>query len=136
MLFFFLMRRRPSRSTRTDTLFPYTTLVRSKGVEIGDGFAAARLKGEENADAMRPGDDGPRFLSNHAGGVAGGISTAQPLVVRVAFKPTSSILPPVETVRPHGQAAGISSRGRPDPSVCIRGEPVSEAKLALHLAEH
>src|SRR3546814_14635398 len=70
MLFFFLMRRRPSRSTRTDTLFPYTTLVRSKGVEIGDGFAAARLKGEENADAMRPGDDGPRFLSNHAGGVA------------------------------------------------------------------
>src|SRR3546814_18630574 len=136
MLFFFLMRRRPSRSTRTDTLFPYTTLVRSKGVEIGDGFAAARLKGEENADAMRPGDDGPRFLSNHAGGVAGGISTGQPLVVRVAFKPTSSILTPVETVGPTGQAVEISSRGRHDPCVGIRGAPVAEAMMAPVLADH
>ncbi|HEY9552770.1 chorismate synthase [Allosphingosinicella sp.] len=106
-----------------------------KGVEIGDGFAAARLKGEENADAMRPGDDGPRFLSNHAGGVAGGISTGQPLVVRVAFKPTSSILTPVETVGPNGQAVEISSRGRHDPCVGIRGAPVAEAMMALVLAD-
>src|SRR4051812_17469476 len=69
-----------------------------KGVEIGDGFAAAALTGEGNADAMRPGQDGPTFLANHAGGIAGGISTGQPLRLRVAFKPTSSILTPVETI--------------------------------------
>ncbi|MFX7840596.1 chorismate synthase, partial [Acinetobacter baumannii] len=66
-----------------------------KGVEIGDGFAAAALSGEHNADRMRPGNDGPLFLSNHAGGIAGGISTGQPIRLRVAFKPTSSILTPV-----------------------------------------
>src|SRR3546814_13590997 len=82
---------------------------------------------------MRPGDDGPRFLSNHAGGVAGGISPGQPLVVRVAFKPTSSILTPVETVGPNGQAVEISSRGRHDPCVGIRGAPVAEAMMALVL---
>ncbi|MBV9931629.1 MAG: chorismate synthase [Alphaproteobacteria bacterium] len=109
-----------------------------KGVEIGDGFAAARLSGEENADAMRPGAKGglPRFLSNHAGGVAGGISTGQPLVVRAAFKPTSSILTPVATVDVSGAAAEAVTRGRHDPCVGIRGVPVLEAMVALVLADH
>ena len=79
-----------------------------KGVEIGDGFAAARLTGEQNADAMRPGNEtGPRFMANHAGGIAGGISTGQPVRLRVAFKPTSSILTPVETITPSGEATEI-----------------------------
>jgi len=108
-----------------------------KGVEIGDGFAAARLSGEQNADAMRPGEGGrPAFLSNHAGGVAGGISTGQPLVVRVAFKPTSSILTPVETVDASGKAAEAVTKGRHDPCVGIRGVPVVEAMVALVLADH
>ena len=89
-----------------------------KGVEIGDGFAAARLRGEENADAMRA---GPTFLSNHAGGVAGGISTGQPVVVRVAFKPTSSILTPVPTIDRDGVETEIATKGRHDPCVGIRG---------------
>ena len=108
-----------------------------KGVEIGDGFAAARLSGEANADAMRPGEDGrPVFLSNHAGGVAGGISSGQPVVVRVAFKPTSSILTPVETVDAAGAAAEAVTKGRHDPCVGIRGVPVVEAMVALVLADH
>jgi chorismate synthase len=107
-----------------------------KGVEIGDGFAAARLRGEDNADRMRPGDDGtPRFEANHAGGVAGGISTGQPVVVRVAFKPTSSILTPVETITRDGQATDIVTKGRHDPCVGIRGAPVVEAMMALVLAD-
>lgn len=112
-----------------------------KGVEIGDGFAAARLTGEQNADPMRPGADGPEFLDNHAGGIAGGISTGQPVVVRVAFKPTSSILTPVETItRPNEQgiseASEIRTKGRHDPCVGIRGAPVVEAMMALVLADH
>jgi chorismate synthase len=103
-----------------------------KGVEIGDGFAAARLSGEENADRMRA---GPTFLSNHAGGVAGGISTGQPVVVRAAFKPTSSILTPVETIDSEGTETEISTRGRHDPCVGIRGAPVVEAMMALVLAD-
>jgi chorismate synthase len=108
-----------------------------KGVEIGDGFAAARLRGEQNADAMRPPrkGDSPLFLSNHAGGVAGGISTGQPLVVHVAFKPTSSILTPVETITRDGEAADIVTKGRHDPCVGIRGAPVVEAMVALVLAD-
>jgi chorismate synthase len=106
-----------------------------KAVEIGDGFAAARLRGEENADAMRPGDDGPAFLANHAGGIAGGISTGQPVIVRVAFKPTSSILTPVETITRLGEATDIVTRGRHDPCVGIRGAPVVEAMVALVLAD-
>jgi chorismate synthase len=94
-----------------------------KGVEIGDGFAAARLRGEENADRMRA---GPTFLSNHAGGIAGGIATGQPIVVRVAFKPTSSILLPLETIDSQGAETDISTRGRHDPCVAIRGAPVSK----------
>lgn len=107
-----------------------------KGVEIGDGFAAAVLTGEENADAMRPGNDGrPHFLANHAGGIAGGISTGQPVRVRVAFKPTSSILTPVETITREGEATEIMTKGRHDPCVGIRGVPVVEAMVALVLAD-
>jgi chorismate synthase len=106
-----------------------------KAVEIGDGFAAARLRGEENADRMRPGEDGPEFLSNHAGGIAGGISTGQPIVVRMALKPTSSILTPVETINKDGQAAEIVTKGRHDPCVGIRAAPVLEAMVALVLAD-
>jgi chorismate synthase len=111
-----------------------------KGVEIGDGFAAARLTGEGNADPMRPssipGEGGPEFLANHAGGIAGGISTGQPVKVRVAFKPTSSILTPVETIDREGAAAEIRTKGRHDPCVGIRGVPVVEAMMALVLADH
>ncbi len=107
-----------------------------KAVEIGDGFAAARLSGEENADRMRPGEGGPQFLANHAGGIAGGISTGQPVVVRVAFKPTSSILTPVETIARTGEATDIRTKGRHDPCVGIRGAPVVEAMMALVLADH
>jgi chorismate synthase len=107
-----------------------------KGVEIGDGFAAARLRGEGNADPMRPGPDGkPVFLANHAGGVAGGIATGQPVVVRIALKPTSSILTPVETVTRDGEAAEIVTKGRHDPCVGIRAAPVAEAMMALVLAD-
>ncbi|MEN9718322.1 MAG: chorismate synthase [Pseudomonadota bacterium] len=108
-----------------------------KGVEIGDGFAAARLTGEQNADPMRPGSGaGPDFLANHAGGIAGGISTGQPVVVRVAFKPTSSILTPQQTITPDGAPAEMFTKGRHDPCVGIRGVPVVEAMMALVLADH
>ena len=107
-----------------------------KGVEIGDGFAAARLRGEENADAMRPGEDGPLFLSNHAGGIAGGISTGQPILLRVAFKPPASIARPLATIDAAGEAATIEVRGRHDPCVAIRGAAVVEAMVALVLADH
>ncbi|MBA2932800.1 chorismate synthase [Sphingomonas sp. CGMCC 1.13654] len=112
-----------------------------KGVEIGDGFAAARLTGEQNADPMRPGsfdnqgDGKPVFLANHAGGVAGGIATGQPVVVRVALKPTSSILTPVETITREGEASDIRTKGRHDPCVGIRAAPVVEAMMALVLAD-
>ena len=107
----------------------------AKGVEIGAGFDAARLRGEENADRMRPGSNMPEFLANNSGGVAGGISTGQPVVVRVAFKPTSSILTPVETITRTGEATEIVTKGRHDPCVGIRGAPVVEAMMALVLAD-
>ena len=107
-----------------------------KGVEIGDGFQAARLTGETNADPMRPGNDGkPVFTANHAGGIAGGIATGQPVIVRVALKPTSSILTPVETIGRDGAAADIRTKGRHDPCVGIRAAPVVEAMMALVLAD-
>jgi len=106
-----------------------------KGVEIGDGFAAARLRGEQNADAMRPGSNKPDFLANHAGGIAGGISTGQPVLCRVAFKPTSSILTPVETITNEGEATEIVTKGRHDPCVGIRGTPVVAAMMAIVLAD-
>ena len=107
-----------------------------KGVEIGDGFAAARLTGEENADPMRPAEGGTEFLANHAGGIAGGISTGQPVLCRVAFKPTSSILTPVDSVTRDGEATQVRTKGRHDPCVGIRGTPVVEAMIALVLADH
>ncbi|WP_404335617.1 chorismate synthase [Sphingomonas sp. MMS12-HWE2-04] len=107
-----------------------------KGVEIGDGFAAAALSGEGNADPMRPGADGhPEFLANHAGGIAGGIATGQPVRVRAAFKPTSSILTPVETITRTGESTAIRTKGRHDPCVGLRGVPVVEAMVALVLAD-
>ncbi len=109
-----------------------------KGVEIGAGFQAARLRGEDNADRMRPAAEGsnqPQFMANNSGGVAGGISTGQPVVVRVAFKPTSSILTPVETITREGEATDIVTKGRHDPCVGIRGAPVVEAMMALVLVD-
>jgi chorismate synthase len=108
-----------------------------KGVEIGDGFATAILRGEENADEMRPGNEGaPVFLSNHAGGILGGISTGQPVVCRFAVKPTSSILAPRATVTRYGEATEITTKGRHDPCVGIRAVPVGEAMVACVVADH
>jgi chorismate synthase len=107
-----------------------------KGVEIGAGFGAAELSGEANADEMRMGPDGePVFLSNHAGGVLGGISTGQPLTLRVAFKPTSSILTPRQTVDRDGAEIDLRTKGRHDPCVALRGVPVVEAMAACVLAD-
>src|SRR5690349_4211964 len=107
-----------------------------KGVEIGAGFGAAELSGEENADEMRIGSDGaPVFLSNHAGGVLGGISTGQPLTARVAFKPTSSILTPQQSITRDGTETDLRTIGRHDPCVALRGVPVVEAMAACVLAD-
>ena len=108
-----------------------------KGVEIGAGFAAAALSGEENADEMRIGEGGgPQFLSNHAGGILGGISTGQPVTARFAVKPTSSILTPRRTVNQTGEEVDVSTKGRHDPCVGIRAVPIGEAMLAIVLADH
>ena len=107
-----------------------------KGVEIGDGFAAAELSGEDNADEMRMGNQGVAFLSNHAGGILGGISTGQPVVARFAVKPTSSILSPRRTVDRNGGETEIMTKGRHDPCVGIRAVPVGEAMMACVLADH
>jgi chorismate synthase len=109
-----------------------------KGVEIGDGFAAAASRGEDNADPIRPGDTPggqPKILTNHGGGIMGGISNGQPVRVRVAFKPTSSILIPIDTIDREGKATQIVTKGRHDPCVGIRGVPVVEAMMALVLAD-
>ncbi|MEM9028295.1 MAG: chorismate synthase [Pseudomonadota bacterium] len=108
-----------------------------KGVEIGEGFASAELTGEANADEMRIGNDGkPLFLSNHAGGILGGISTGQPIVARFAVKPTSSILTPRRTIDRNGNDTEILTKGRHDPCVGIRAVPVGEAMVACVLADH
>jgi chorismate synthase len=108
-----------------------------KGVEIGAGFQSAAFSGEENADEMRIGPDGrPVFLSNHAGGILGGISTGQPIVARFAVKPTSSILSPRRTIDAQGHETDIQTKGRHDPCVGIRAVPVGEAMVALVLADH
>jgi chorismate synthase len=104
-----------------------------KAVEIGDGIGTARLRGSENADAMRA---GVTFDSNHAGGIAGGISTGQPIVLRVAFKPTSSIRIPMPSIDAAGNEVEAVTKGRHDPCVGIRGAPVVEAMMALVLADH
>jgi chorismate synthase len=107
-----------------------------KGVEIGEGFAAAELSGEDNADEMRAGNKGPTFSANHAGGILGGIATGQPVVVRFAVKPTSSILQPRMTIDVTGAETDILTKGRHDPCVGIRAVPVGEAMMALVLADH
>jgi chorismate synthase len=107
-----------------------------KGVEIGDGFAAAALSGEGNADEMRMEGDRVVFAANHAGGILGGISTGQPIVARFAVKPTSSILTPRQTVDRDGQETEVSTKGRHDPCVGIRAVPVGEAMVACVLADH
>ncbi len=107
-----------------------------KGVEIGEGFAAAALSGEANADEMHMRDGMVEFASNHAGGILGGISTGQPIVARFAVKPTSSILTPRQTVDRTGHDIEISTKGRHDPCVGIRAVPVGEAMLACVLADH
>jgi len=107
-----------------------------KGVEIGDGFAAAEIRGEQNGDRMRMKGKEVEFLSNHAGGILGGISSGQPVVVRFAVKPTSSILTPVETVDVHGNNTTIATKGRHDPCVGIRAVPIGEAMMACVLADH
>jgi chorismate synthase len=108
-----------------------------KAVEIGAGMAAAELTGEEAADEIRIGNDGrPVFLSNHAGGVLGGISSGQPIVARFAVKPTSSILTPRRTIDRFGQETEIATKGRHDPCVGIRAVPVGEAMMAIVLADH
>jgi chorismate synthase len=107
-----------------------------KGVEIGDGFAAAALRGEDDADEMRMENGEIQFLANHAGGILGGISTSQPIVARFAVKPTSSILAPVQSVDRLGNEVEISTKGRHDPCVGIRAVPVGEAMLACVLADH
>ena len=107
-----------------------------KGVEIGAGFGSAELSGEDNADQMRLGEDGePVFLSNHAGGVLGGISTGQPVTARIAFKPTSSILTLRQTITRDGEEADLRTKGRHDPCVALRGVPVVEAMAACVLAD-
>ncbi|HQT76280.1 MAG: chorismate synthase [Rhodospirillales bacterium 20-64-7] len=107
-----------------------------KGVEIGEGFAAAALTGEENADEMRMSGRDVVFASNHAGGILGGISTGQPIVARFAVKPTSSILSPRRSVNRDGQDIEVMTKGRHDPCVGIRAVPVGEAMLACVLADH
>ncbi|HEX2018505.1 MAG TPA: chorismate synthase [Aurantimonas sp.] len=108
-----------------------------KGVEIGDGFGSARLSGEENADEIRTGPDGrPQFLSNHAGGILGGISTGQPVVARFAVKPTSSILTPRRSIDAEGTEVDVMTKGRHDPCVGIRAVPIGEAMVACAIADH
>jgi chorismate synthase len=108
-----------------------------KGVEIGAGMGAAALTGEENSDEIRIGNDGkPRFLSNNAGGILGGISTGQPVVVRFAVKPTSSILTPRRTIDRYGNETEIETKGRHDPCVGIRAVPIGEAMVACVIADH
>ena len=108
----------------------------AKGVEIGAGFASAELSGEDNADEMRMGSDGRvEFLSNHAGGILGGITTGQPVSARVAFKPTSSILTPRQSINEAGDQIEVRTTGRHDPCVALRAAPVVEAMTALALAD-
>ncbi len=107
-----------------------------KAVEIGAGFAAAELSGEDNADEMRMQQGEVTFLSNHAGGILGGISSGQDIVLRFAVKPTSSILTPRRSVDVHGNEVEVSTKGRHDPCVGIRAVPVGEAMMAVVLADH
>ncbi|MCV6823144.1 MULTISPECIES: chorismate synthase [Halocynthiibacter] len=120
----------------TDLAAAMMSINAVKGVEIGEGMNAAALTGEENADEIRMGENGPEFTSNHAGGILGGISTGQDLVVRFAVKPTSSILTTRKTVTKTGDDTEIITKGRHDPCVGIRAVPVGEAMMACTLLDH
>ena len=121
----------------TDLAAAMMSINAVKGVEIGEGMAAAALTGIENADEMRWGNDGqPLFSSNHAGGILGGISTGQHIVARFAVKPTSSILTPRKTITRHGETTEIVTKGRHDPCVGIRAVPVGEAMMACVVLDH
>ncbi len=120
----------------TDLAAAMMSINAVKGVEIGAGFAAATLTGTENADEITMGPDGPVFSSNHAGGILGGISTGQDLVVRFAVKPTSSILAPRKSITLTGEETEIVTKGRHDPCVGIRAVPVGEAMMACVILDH
>lgn len=120
----------------SDLAAAFMSINAVKGVEIGAGFEAAELTGEQNADEMRRGNDGPHFLSNSAGGILGGISTGQPIIARFAVKPTSSILTTRQSVDRYGHEVDVMTKGRHDPCVGIRAIPVGEAMMACVLADH
>ena len=120
----------------TDLAAALMSINAVKGVEIGEGMAAARLRGSANADEIRMGEDGPEFSSNHAGGILGGISTGQDIVARMAVKPTSSILTPRATITRTGEDTEIVTKGRHDPCVGIRAVPVAEAMVAAVILDH
>ena len=120
----------------TDLAAAMMSINAVKGVEIGEGMAAAGLTGVENADEMRMGDHGPVFLSNHAGGILGGISTGQDIVLRFSVKPTSSITTPRRAIDVHGQEIDLITKGRHDPCVGIRAVPVAEAMAACVILDH
>ncbi len=120
----------------TDLAAAMMSINAVKGVEIGEGMAAARLTGEANADEIAMGPDGPIYASNHAGGILGGISTGQDIVVRFAVKPTSSILTPRKTITKSGEPTEIVTKGRHDPCVGIRAVPVAEAMAAAVILDH
>ncbi|MCF3973299.1 chorismate synthase [Paracoccus salsus] len=120
----------------TDLAAAMMSINAVKGVEIGEGMAAAGLTGTDNADEIRMGNDGPMFLSNHAGGVLGGISSGQDIVVRFAVKPTSSITTPRRTINQHGEEIELITKGRHDPCVGIRAVPVAEAMAACVILDH
>ncbi|MFB2531499.1 chorismate synthase [Paracoccus sp. p4-l81] len=120
----------------TDLAAAMMSINAVKGVEIGEGMAAAALTGTENADEIVMGPDGPQFLSNHAGGILGGISTGQDIVVRFSVKPTSSILTPRRSINAAGEAVEIVTKGRHDPCVGIRAVPVAEAMAACVVLDH
>jgi chorismate synthase len=120
----------------TDLAAAMMSINAVKAVEIGDGMAAAELTGEANADEISMGPDGPVYNSNHAGGVLGGISTGQDVVVRFAVKPTSSILTTRKTITKSGENTEIITKGRHDPCVGIRAVPVGEAMMACVLLDH
>ena len=120
----------------SDLAMALMTINAVKGVEIGAGMDAASLTGETNADEMRSGNEGPRFLSNNNGGILGGISSGQPIVARFSVKPTSSILTTRKSVTQSGEDVDVMTKGRHDPCVGIRAAPVAEAMMACVLADH
>ncbi|WP_243613592.1 chorismate synthase [Shimia aestuarii] len=120
----------------TDLAAAMMSINAVKGVEIGEGMAAARLTGTDNADEIFMGENGPEYGSNHAGGILGGISTGQDITVRFAVKPTSSILSPRRSIRKDGTPIEVITKGRHDPCVGIRAVPVGEAMMACVILDH